>query len=148
MKQPIKIDGKVIAGAQPDEDDLAALARRGITTIINLRRAGESNQPIAPDAEGEKARALGLHYVHLPVSVADLRPEQIQAFTQAVERSNGPVYVHCGAGQRACAFALMRKADSQGSAADDVLDEAKEKGIDLPDQAVVDFIRAYVDTKR
>ncbi|MDP2375781.1 beta-lactamase hydrolase domain-containing protein [Reyranella sp.] len=148
MKPPIKIDDKVMAGAQPGEDDLAVLAKQGIITIINLRRAGESNQPITPEAEGVKARALGLRYVHLPISVADLRPEQVQAFAQAVERSNGPVYVHCGAGQRACAFALMRKADSQGSAADGVLAEVKDKGIDLPDQAVVDFIRAYVDTKR
>jgi uncharacterized protein (TIGR01244 family) len=148
MKPPIKIDDKVTAGAQPGEDDLAALAKQGVTTVINLRQAGESNQPIAPDAEGEKARALGLHYVHLPVSVADLRPEQVQAFTQAVEGSNGPVYVHCGGGQRACAFALMSKADDQGSAAESVLAEAKDKGIDLPDKAVVDFIKAYVDTKR
>lgn len=148
MKPPIKIDDKVTAGAQPDEDDLATLARQGVTTIINLRRAGESNQPITPEAEGEKAKALGLRYVHLPVSVADLRPEQVQAFTQAVELSDGPVYVHCGAGQRACAFALMSKADGQGSAADGVLAEAKEKGIDLPDKAVVDFIKAYVGAKR
>lgn len=148
MKPPIKIDNKVTAGAQPDENDLAALARQGVTTIINLRRAGESNQPITPEAEGEKAKALGLRYVHLPVSVADLKPEQVKAFTQAVESSEGPVYVHCGAGQRACAFALMSKADGQGSAAEGVLAEAKEKGIDLPDKAVVDFIKAYVGAKR
>ena len=148
MKPPIKIDDKVMAGAQPAEDDLAALARQGITTIINLRQAGESNQLIAPEAEGEKAKALGLNYVHLPVSVGDLRPEQVQAFTRAVERSDGPVYVHCGGGQRACAFALMSKADVRGSVAESVLAEAKNKGIDLPDKAVVDFIKAYVDTKR
>lgn len=146
MKPPIRIDDKVTAGAQPDDDDLVVLAKQGVTTIINLRRPGESNQPITPEAEGEKARALGLRYVHLPISVADLRPEQVQAFTQAVERSEGPVYVHCGAGQRACAFALMSKADAQGSAAEGVLAEAKEKGIDLPDKTVVDFIKAY--TKR
>lgn len=127
---------------------MATLARQGITTIINLRQVGESNQPIAPKAEGEKARALGLGYVHLPVSVADLRPEQIQAFAQAVEHSDGPVYVHWGAGQRACAFALMHKADRQGSAADGLLAEAKDKGIDLPDKVVVDFIKAYVGAKR
>jgi uncharacterized protein (TIGR01244 family) len=148
MKPPIKIDDKVTAGAQPGDDDLAALAKQGITTIINLRRAGESNQPITPESEGEKARALGLHYVHLPVSVADLRPDQVRAFTQAVERSDGPVYVHCGAGQRACAFALMHKAGSDGSTADGVLAKAKDKGIDLPDEAVVTFIKAYVGTKR
>ncbi len=126
----------------------AELAKQGVTTIINLRRAGESNQPITPEAEGEKAKALGLLYVHLPASLADLRPEQVKAFTQAVERSDGPVYVHCGAGQRACAFALMSKADGQGSNAESVLDEAKGKGIDLPDKAVVDFIKAYVGIKR
>ena len=38
MKPPIKIDNNVTAGAQPDEDDLAALAGQGVTTIINLRR--------------------------------------------------------------------------------------------------------------
>ena len=80
--------------------------------------------------------------------MTDLKPEQVQAFTQAVESSKGPFYVHCGAGQRACAFALMSRADGQGSAAESVLTEAKEKGIDLPDKAVVDFIKPYVGAKR
>ncbi|MDP1750631.1 MAG: hypothetical protein Q8L22_14320 [Reyranella sp.] len=57
MKPPIKIDDKVMAGAQPGEDDLAVLAKQGITTIINLRRTGESNQPIAPAATPSRPTA-------------------------------------------------------------------------------------------
>lgn len=147
MKPPIRIDDKVLAGEQPTDDDLAALARQGVTTIVNLRRPGESNQPLAPDAEGKTAEALGLRYVHLPVSVAALGPDQVAAFARAVAESKGPVYVHCGAGQRACAFALMRKADNLAIDAASLFAEAKQKGIALPDRAVVDFIESYLGGK-
>jgi hypothetical protein len=34
---------------------------------------GEQDQPLPPEAEEEKVRALGMVYLHLPVSAKDLR---------------------------------------------------------------------------
>lgn len=48
MKPPIKIDDKVTAGAQPNDDDLAQLAKQGVATIINLRRANRQRRRISP----------------------------------------------------------------------------------------------------
>ncbi len=140
MKEPTTINDRIAAGGQPDADDLRRLAEAGVKTVINLRREGENNQPLDPVAEGAIARSLGLGYVHLPVSVQDMRPEQLAAFTAAVEASNGPVYVHCGGGQRACAFALTHKALAESADADSVFAEADAKGVALPDQPVRDFI--------
>jgi uncharacterized protein (TIGR01244 family) len=140
LKEPTKINDRITAGGQPDAGDLRRLAEAGVKTVINLRREGENNQPLDPAAEGEIARSLGLGYVHLPVSVQDMKPEQLAAFTAAVQASNGPVYVHCGAGQRACALALTHKAIAENADAAAVFAEAEAKGVALPDQPVRDFI--------
>jgi uncharacterized protein (TIGR01244 family) len=94
MKPPIKIDDVVRTGGQPSEEHLAQLAADGIRTIINLRRAGEQNQPLDPDAEGEAARRAGLNYVSIPVDPKNLASASVDAVAQAIAASPGPVLVH------------------------------------------------------
>ena len=59
MKQPIKVSARVSTGGQPSEADLAQMKASGIGTIINLRRSGEQNQPLDPQAEGDVAKRMG-----------------------------------------------------------------------------------------
>ena len=94
MTPPVKIDGKVRTGGQPDEIDLAQLHADGVRTVINLRRPGEQNQPLDPDAEGDAARRAGLVYVNIPVDPKNLNPVQVDAVAQAIAASNGAVLVH------------------------------------------------------
>ena len=148
MKLPLQIDDKVAIGAQPSEADLAKMKQQGIATVINLRRAGENNQPLSPDEEGEKARALGLRYVHIPVSSADMRPEQVDEYGKAVDASPGPVHVHCGVGARAGIFAMLHSGAKRGLTADQLVLEAKQKGIDLSDPVMLDVVVGYLDRKR
>lgn len=145
MNPPIRIDEKVTIGAQPSEADLAELKRQGVATIINLRRAGENNQPLSPDAQGEKVRALGMDYVHIPVSTADMRPEQIEDYGKAVEASPGEVHVHCGVGARAGIFALIHSGARRGLRAEQIIAEAGTKGFDLSE--LVDLVVGYLDQR-
>ena len=94
MKPPIKIDGRVSTGGQPDEADLVQLHADGIRTIINLRRPGEQNQPLEPAAEGDAARRAGLTYINIPVDPKNLSPASVEAVAQAIAASPGPVLVH------------------------------------------------------
>jgi len=139
MKDPIKVSDRLSAGGQPTEQDLALLATAGFKSVVNLRLDGEKNQPLSPASEAAKAAEAGLDYRHVPVSVAALSTDDLEAFRKAVEELPGPVFVHCGAGQRACAFSLLL--ERQGETPESVFAEAGRKGVDLPDAPVRDFMR-------
>ena len=61
---------EIAIGDQPTEADLAELKQQGYSGIINLRNDGEPDQPLSTGKEGEKARALGLEYLHYGVGAA------------------------------------------------------------------------------
>lgn len=106
MTDRIKISDKVIVGKVPPSDlDLKSLASEGFAAVVNLRRAGEPNQPLTPDQEGEAAARHGLRYVHLPVDGANIDDATIQKFKDEVSQLPGPVFVHCASGRRAHAVA-------------------------------------------
>ena len=62
MKDPIQVSDRLFSGDQPTEEDLERLAKAGFRSIINLRKPGEPNQPITPEAEQSYAEANGLNY--------------------------------------------------------------------------------------
>ena len=106
MTDRIKISEKVIVGkVPPSEQDLKALASEGFATVVNLRRAGEPNQPLSPEEEGEAAARQGLRYLHIPVDGTNIDEATIQRFKEEVAQLPGPVFVHCASGRRAEAVA-------------------------------------------
>lgn len=106
MTDRIRISEKVIVGKiPPSEQDLKGLASEGFAAIVNLRRAGEPNQPLTPAEEGEAAARQGLRYVHIPVDGANIDAATIQRFKDEVGQLTGPVFVHCASGRRAEAVA-------------------------------------------
>jgi uncharacterized protein (TIGR01244 family) len=144
MKDPIKVNAKVSGGGQPSEEDIAALKAAGYRKIINLRRSGEPDQPLDPEAEGKAAAAAGMAYLHIPVDPKNLDPSTAEAVAKAVEASDGPVYVHCAAGGRGVSHALLAEAKAQGSSADDVLKKAEALGAPITNEAFIAFVRASV----
>lgn len=141
MKEPIKINARLSSGEQPSEADLANMKAAGIGTIINLRRPGEQNQPLDPDAEGAAAKKLGLAYVHIPVDPKNLDPAQAAAVAKAIAASAGPVYVHCAVGGRATTHALLAEATAAGHTADQVLAKAEAIGSPIKDEGFKAFVR-------
>lgn len=149
MKPPVKIDGRISAGGQPTEADIAELHAAGVRTIINLRRPGEQNQPLDPAAEGVAATRAGLGYVHIPVDPKNLDPKQVDAVATAIAAAaSGGVYVHCAAGGRACAHALLAKAHDEGHSADHVMSTAESLGVPFTDEGFRTFIRAVAGAGR
>lgn len=141
MKEPTKINTRISAGGQPSEEDIAALKTSGVRKIINLRRAGEQNQPLDPAAEGEAVKRAGLQYVHIPVDPKNLDPSSAAAVAKAIGESDGPVYVHCAAGGRAVTHALLAEAKEQKSSADKVFKKAEEIGAPITDEGFKAFVR-------
>ena len=141
MKEPIKVNAKVSAGGQPSEEDIAALKASGVHKIINLRRAGEENQPLDPGAEGEAVKRAGMEYLHIPVDPKNLDPSSAAAVAKAIEESDGHVYVHCAAGGRAVTHALLADSKVQGGSADKVFKKAEDIGAPVTDEGFKAYVR-------
>ena len=122
-------------------NDLDQLAERGFKAVVNLRMDDETNLPISPEAERAYAESAGLAYRRLPIRATGLRPHQVEAFRRIVEGLPGPIYVHCGAGNRASAISIL--AEGVGEAVDAGLLEAARKGIALPAADLPTFVRHY-----
>ena len=86
-------EGRLAACAYPREADLAELAARGVTVLINLHRQAHDSALLA---------RYGLVEVHLPVpDFTPPEPEQLDAGIAAIEQaleSGKRVAVHCAAG--------------------------------------------------
>lgn len=137
--EPKNLSDRVAVSGQPSADDLARLRDQGFTTVVNLRTAGEANQPLSPEEEGKAAASAGLAYHHVPVSTKDLRPDQVSAVRAAIQQAPGRVLVHCGAGQRACAFALLAEAGAE-QGGESLIEKSSGAGFAIADDSLKDFV--------
>lgn len=148
MIDRIQITDQVSVGAQPTEEQLRSMAQEGIKTVVNLRTAGEQDQPLGPDQEGDVVRRLGMQYLHIPVSSKDMRAEQVDQFRQALRRLPVPVFVHCHRGKRAGAFVMMHLAAEAGMSGAQTLQQAEQMGFHCDVTALKEFVTSYVDRQR
>ena len=149
MAHRIRInDGLSVDTGQPTRDELERLAQEGFKTVVNLRTAGEQNQPLSPEAEGEVARKVGLDYLHIPVASTDPRPEQVDQFREKLTELPGPVLVHCASGKRSGAFAVLQLADQQGLSGEEALARARMLGFDWKSPELEGFVRRYLDQRQ
>lgn len=116
------------AAGQPSPDELAALAREGVRTVINLRAPGED---IGFD-EAAVAEALGLRYVCIPVSgPADVTHETVEVFSRELERARGEgdVLVHCASANRVGALLALDHGLTRGAPREDALELGRAGGL-------------------
>jgi uncharacterized protein (TIGR01244 family) len=145
MKDPIQVSDRLFSGDQPTEEDLERLAKAGFRSVINLRKPGEPNQSITPEAEQGYAEANGLNYASVPVSIAELQPEHVTRLSSTIAELPSPIYLHCAVGQRAAALALLCEAAGPGVSGDDLLREAAAKGLSIADKNVVRYVHMMAD---
>ena len=148
MSESHQLSEKVAVGGQPTVDDLRRLREQGFAAVVNLRQDGEVNQPLPPKAEGFAAMDSGLSYSHVPVVLGDLDPEQVRKVRAAIEAASGPVYVHCGAGQRAVALSLLAIAAGPGVRGDDLIARAAATGLPITDPSLAEFVRTQAERDR
>ena len=87
------IDATLWRGGAPGADDYRALAAAGVTTVIDLRAEEGLDIPHALLAE------LAVTRVAIPIRDGQSPTEdQVRRFLDAVDASDGTVYLHCGAG--------------------------------------------------
>ena len=147
MTRQIQVNEQLTVGGQPSEGDFKELADDGFKTIVNLRTENEKEQPLSPDAEGEKVRGLGMDYVHFPVPRKEMSPELEDEFRQRLPSFTPPVFVHCGSGKRAGAFVVMDKAIREGWSGEETLQRAEKMGFECKVPEIKKFVKSYVDRR-
>jgi uncharacterized protein (TIGR01244 family) len=131
------ISSQVRAGGQPSGSDLEKLKREGVTTVVNLRLEGEESS-LTPAEERALSEKLGLAYHHLPVSLDKLNANQVKELRDILQNSPGPVFVHCGMGQRACSLSLAASALD----ADSIFEESAKLGFPVQDERLKAFLKS------
>jgi uncharacterized protein (TIGR01244 family) len=99
----VEVDDHLITAGQPTEDQLRAMAAKGIDTVINL--APHDSRSALPD-EAALVRSLGMAYQYLPVDWDNPTQADVTAFEQVMDElsPNGRTLLHCAANFRVSAF--------------------------------------------
>lgn len=87
------IDSRLWRGAAPGRAGYESLAAHGARTIVDLRAEDDLH------VDEALLDSLGLELVRIPMRDGQTpTSDQVAAFLDAVQRSDGPTFVHCGAG--------------------------------------------------
>lgn len=124
-----ELDDKILVSGQIAPEDLAEVARRGVTLVVNNRPDGEEpGQPFAADIEAAAEQA-GIAYRFCPI-VRGIGPADVECMQQAIDAAgDGKLLAFCRSGTRsalACALALRE----QGAPAQEVQQRLSQAGFD------------------
>jgi uncharacterized protein (TIGR01244 family) len=140
-----RVDATVGCGGQVDPAAMAALRKDGFVSVINLRQASEPGADV--DAGRTAALAAGLKYIHLPFNAAAPDEKIVDTFLSAVaERTNQPVFIHCGSANRVGGVWMIKRALQDGWPLDRARAEAEAIGLSSPN--LVAFATAYIQKRR
>jgi uncharacterized protein (TIGR01244 family) len=103
-----RVDATVGCGGATAPAAMAGLKKEGFVSVINLRLASEAGADV--DAGRAAAQAAGLKYIHLPFDAAKPDHAVVEKFLASVaDKSNQPVYVHCGSANRVGAMWMIKR---------------------------------------
>ncbi|MCH8616894.1 TIGR01244 family sulfur transferase [Sphingomonas sp. SM33] len=94
-----QLDEKVFIAGQLRPEEIAGLAERGLTLIVNNRPDGEEpGQPLGTEIE-EAASAAGIEYRSVPI-IRGIGPADADAMNEAIASTDGKVLAFCRTGTR------------------------------------------------
>lgn len=115
---------RIVVSAQPTADDLRQWSERGVSTVLNLRTPEEmADRSRVPFDEAALAAELGLDYRAHPIDgkAHPFSPAAVDAFAEALARSEGKLLVHCATGVRAGWLYAAYAVKHQGVSPEDAL---------------------------
>ncbi|MFP5285386.1 MAG: fused DSP-PTPase phosphatase/NAD kinase-like protein [Thermoanaerobaculia bacterium] len=120
----------VMAAGQPTGEQLQVLAEEGYKTVIDLRPPEEPRGY----AEVEAAKANGLTYVNIPVTVQTLDQATIDRFVAAMDEAEKPVLLHCASSNRVGALWYAYLVE-KGMAPEEAMKKGRAAGLKTPELA-------------
>ena len=124
-----QLDERTLVSGQIAPDEVAALAERGVTVLVNNRPDGEEpGQPLASEIE-EAAERAGIAYRFVPI-LRGIGPADVEEMQKALrDAQSGKMLAFCRSGTRsALACALAQR--EEGSTSDEVQERLTSAGFD------------------
>ena len=124
-----QLDDKVLVSGQVAPHEVAGLAERGITVLVNNRPDGEEpGQPLAGEIE-EAAAAAGISYRFVPI-LRGIGPADVESMQEALrEAEGGKLLAFCRSGTRSALTIALAKRE-EGASVEDVQRTLTEAGFD------------------
>jgi uncharacterized protein (TIGR01244 family) len=117
----------VATAGQPTEIQLAAVAKAGCTTVINL---GLHDADYALPDERGTVESLGLRYIHLPVLWEAPTRDDLERFWEVLEAHEGEdILIHCAANVRVSVFIALYRIARQGWTPEEALQDIDVAGL-------------------
>ncbi len=115
--------------AQISPSDLKVIADQGFKTILNNRPDYEEpNQPAALDIAAQ-ASMLGMKFLHQPVISGGVTLEDVQEFSNIMDKVEKPVLAYCRSGTRCATLWALSQAGKQDT--DTIIKTTTEAGFDF-----------------
>ena len=124
-----QLSDRVMVSGQVQPHEVAELAARGVTVLVNNRPDGEElDQPLAGEIE-EAARAAGINYHFVPI-IRGIGPADVEEMQMALRESEaGKLLAFCRSGTRsAMALALAKR--EEGASTEEVVQQLNQAGFD------------------
>ena len=87
------VDARIWRGAAPTSEGYRNLSEAGVRTVVDLRAED------GLEADARTVQELGMRLVSIPLRDGQVpSADEVATFLDAVGASDGPVFVHCGAG--------------------------------------------------
>jgi uncharacterized protein (TIGR01244 family) len=130
MSEFRKLPDGVFASPQIVRADIDEAARLGVNLVINNRPEGEAeDQTPGPEIEAA-ARAAGMDYVAIPVTMQTLSDADVTAMGEALAGARGPILAYCRTGTRSTLLWALAKAKA-GAAPEEIAQAAAAAGYDV-----------------
>ena len=140
-----RVDATVGCGGRVTPSAMKALKGEGFVSVLNLREASEAGADI--DASRAAAQAAGLKYIHLPFNAAAPDTAVVDRFLAAVaDKSNQPVFIHCGSANRVGGLWMIKRALRDGWDLPRAQKEAETIG--LRDPKLIAFATTYINAHK
>jgi len=124
-----RINDHVSVSPQISPADFPALKALGFTAVINNRPDGESPDQPSSAVMQAAAETAGLSYHFIPLGRDGVSPQMVDAETEALEGSAGPVLAFCRSGTRSTTLWALSQAGKVP--AQEIVTAAAHAGYDI-----------------
>ncbi len=140
-----RVETTVACGGTITPAAIAELKARGYKSVFNLQLADEKNANV--EGEEAAARAAGIPYIHVPFTPANPNTASVETFLAEITKPDRePAFIHCGGGNRAAGFWMIKRVLVDKWPIDKAQAEAEALG--LSSSPMKQFVLDYLDAHK
>lgn len=143
-----RLETTVACGGAIKPEAVAELKQRGFKAIFDLQLPDERTANI--EGEAAAAKAAGVNFVHVPFNPATPDTASVDKFLNEIRKpANEPAFIHCGGGNRAAGFWMIKRVVVDGWDVERATKEAEALGLaPSPEAPMKKFVLGYLQTRK